>query len=98
MLLSTLATFKSEGMEIYIVYITSSFVIYDVKGRGPGINSSQSKKVGKKFSFLRSFLIRVSFFFIYGVNDYNKFSFFACEQQTCLCIIRPAFVVLEKLS
>ena len=51
-----------------------------------------------KFNFLCSFHIWVSFLKIYGFNDYNKFQFLECEQLTCLCIIYPAFVVIEKLS
>ena len=51
-----------------------------------------------KFNFLCSFHIWVSFLKIYGFNDYNKFYFLACEQLTCLCIIYPALVVIDKLS
>ena len=49
-------------------------------------------------NFLCSLHIWVSFLKIYGFNDYNKFKFLAWKQLTCLCIICPAFVVLEKLS
>ena len=51
-----------------------------------------------KFNFLCSFHIWVSFLKIYGFNDYNKFHFLACEQLTCLCIIYPTFVVIEKFT
>ena len=69
------------------------------KGRGPGINSSQSKNVGKiQLSMQLSHLSIIFENIINGFNDYNKFQFLACEQLTCLCIIYPAFVVIEKLS
>ena len=69
--------------------------IATLKGWGPGINISQSTKLGK-INFLFSFCIWVSFLKIYGFNNYNKFWVLECEQLTCLCIICPAFVVLEK--
>ena len=70
-----------------------------LKGRGPGINSSQSKNVGKiQLSMQLSHLSIIFENIINGFNDYNKFQFLACEQLTCLCIIYPAFVVIEKLS
>ena len=68
------------------------------KGRGPGINSRQSKNVGKIQLSMQLSHLSIIFLTIYGFNDYNKFQFLACEQLTYLCTIYPAFVVIEKLS
>ena len=50
----------------------------------------------EKFNFLCSFHNWVSFLKIYGFNEYNKFQLLTYEQLTCLCIICPAFVIIEK--
>ena len=55
-------------------------------------------KILGKFNFLSSFHIWVSFLKIYGFNDQNKFLVLAYEQLTCMCIICPAFVVVENIS
>ena len=45
-----------------------------------------------------SFHISVSFLKIYGFSDFDKFQYLGWEQLRCLCIMYPAFMVLEKLS
>ena len=64
------------------------------KGRGLGINSSQSKNVGKIQISMQLSHLNIIFVKIHGFNDYNKNQFLACEELTCLCIMRPSFVFL----